>query len=139
MIAILVSVAGCSAGSGDASAPSSAGSSAVPVGAAKTVTLAESSDSGVHGTATFSDAGGGQTQVVISVEANLNRDMPGAVSKGTCSAIDESTIYYLSDTRDGASTSVVPISLDALTASPFVVHIHTAPDDATLTACGEIK
>ena len=139
LVAILISAAGCSGGSTATPAPTTAGSTPAATGAVKTVTLAAAGNSGVSGTATLSDAGGGQTQVVVNVNANMNRDMPGAVTPGTCGAIDESTIYYLNDTRDGASTSLVPLSLDALTASPFVVHIHTAPDDRTLAACGEIK
>ncbi len=103
------------------------------------MTLAAAGDSGVFGTATLSDAGGGQTQVVISVEDNSNPDMPGAVTPGTCARIDESKIYYLNDTRHGKSTSLIAITLAALTASPYIVHIHTAPDEPSLAACGQIN
>ena len=135
LIAIAVTFAACSGGAGDSAAATSAASG----GAVKTITMAAVGKSGVFGTATFSDSGTGQTQVVIDVEANLNRDMPGAVTLGACPVYDESTVYYLNDTREGKSTSLIPVSIDALTKRPFSVHIDTAPDDATVAACGDIK
>ena len=137
-VAFLIIAAGCSGGAASSSAPTSAASTSAASGAVKTVTLAAVGTSGVYGTATLSDVGGGQTQVVIAVEANSNPDMPGSVSLGTCTKIDESTNYHLSDTRHGVSTSQIPVSLASLTARPFVVHIHTAPDEPSLAACGEI-
>jgi hypothetical protein len=141
LVAPLLVAAGCSGGSSGTAGPASAGASAgvAGSGATKTVTLTAAGNSGVSGTATLTDVGGDQTQVVVAVEADHNRDMPGAITPGTCGAIDESTIYYLNDTREGASTTLVPISLDDLTAKPFILHIHTAPDDASLAACGEIR
>ena len=137
-IAIIISGLGCSTSNVSPAASPVASSNAVPGGMVKTVTLAAADGSGVSGTATLTDIGDGQTQVVIKVEANFNRDMPGAITPGTCAAIDESTIYHINDTRDGTSTSVIPVSLAALTARPFIVHIHTAPDEPSLAACGEI-
>jgi hypothetical protein len=146
---VAIVAAGCSGGTVGATASTSTGSppaaststGSTPTASAavKTVTLAAAGSSGVSGTATLTDAGGGQTQVVISVEANSNPDMPGAISLGTCTAIDESTLYHLNDTRKGSSTSVVPVSLADLTARPFIIHIHTAPDEPSLAACGEIR
>lgn len=138
VLAILASTIGCSGGSAGATATPSASGSA-EAAAIRTITMAAVGGSGVFGTATLSEVGGGQTQVVVQVEANHNRDMPGAVTLGRCPVYDESTIYYLNDTREGTSTTVVPVSLNTLMARPFMIHIVTAPDDASLAACGDIN
>jgi len=111
---------------------------------AKTVTLATVGASGVSGTANLSDAGGGKTQVVVNVDANLNQDMPTLISPGTCASFDDSTVdtatlVILNDTRDGAGTTIIPVSLADLTTSPHILRVHANPDDHTPAACADIK
>ena len=106
---------------------------------AKTVTLAAVGDSGVSGTATLTDAGGGQTKVVITAEDNLNPDMPTFIEKGTCAARVKEPGFTLSDIRDGASTSTIAVSMADLTATPYHIQVHSGPEDFSLSACGDIK
>jgi ABC-type phosphate transport system substrate-binding protein len=135
-VGILLMAGACSGGS--ANAPTVSGPPA-STESARTVTLAAVGSSGVFGTATLSDAGGGQTQVVIKVEANLNRDMPTVVTAGSCAKFDETTLYELNDTRDGAATTIIPVALAALIQSPHEVHLVAGGEDFTAMACGDIK
>ena len=153
--AVLLIVASCASGSTPAPAAQSpsARASAVPstVDAAspsgplpsaistKTVKLVAVGSSGVSGTATLSDIGGGQTVVVIKVEANYNQDMPSMIGMGPCSGIDESNALFLNDTRNGTGTTVVTAALADLVKSPHQVHLHTSGEDLSYTACGDIK
>ncbi|MEO7664228.1 MAG: hypothetical protein ABIV26_03815 [Candidatus Limnocylindrales bacterium] len=108
--------------------------------AAKTVTLATLNGSGVSGTATLTDAGSGQTLVVIKVEAGGNADMPAHVHPGTCTTLDPKPKYPLNDVKDGASTTTIAVALADLTKSAFAVNLHKSAEDvATYTACGDIK
>ena len=95
--------------------------------------------SGVSGTATLSDIGGGRTMVVIKVDANYNLDMPSMIAGGPCSHIDETTVWSLADTRGGVGTSIVTVALADLIKSPNNVHLHPAGDDMSYAACGDIK
>ncbi len=95
--------------------------------------------SGVSGTATLSDLGDGRTVVAITVTANYNLDMPSMIAAGPCSAIDEMTVWSLNDTRKGTGTSIVTVAMADLLKSPHQVHLHTAGDDMSYAACGDIK
>ena len=108
--------------------------------AAKNVTLAALNGSGVSGTAVLTDAGNGQTQVVIKVDAAGNAAMPAHVHPGTCATLDPKPKYPLTDVKNGASTTTIPVALADLTKSAFAVNLHKSADDAkTYTACGDIK
>lgn len=124
--AVAVVVGACGGGGGGA--------------AAKTVSLASLNGSGVSGTATLSDAGNGQTQVVIKVDAAGNAAMPAHVHPGTCATLDPKPKYPLSDVKDGASTTTIAVALADLTKTAFAVNLHKSADDIkTYTACGDIK
>jgi len=100
--------------------------------------MAEVGTSGVFGTATLCDAGGGQTEVVLSVTANFNRDMPTFITPGTCTSIDKTKLTSLNDTRDGAGTTIIPVPLATLIGSPYELHVDFAPDLTMIAACGAI-
>ena len=85
----------------DAPSPSGAIPSALST---RTVNIVAIGSSGVSGTATLSDIGGGRTMVVIKVDANYNLDMPSMIAGGPCSHIDETTVWSLADTRGGVGT-----------------------------------
>jgi hypothetical protein len=104
-----------------------------------TVKIVAVGSSGVSGAATLTEVPGGQTQVVVTVAANQNPDMPSMVAIGPCSRIDENHYWSLSDTRNGTGTSLIPVTLAVLLASPHQVHLHTSGDDLSYAACGDIK
>jgi hypothetical protein len=108
-------------------------------GQAKVVTLATVGTSGVFGTATFWDAGGGTTLVEIKVEANLNRDMIAAIVPSTCAINDETTFLLLNDVRDGVGTTIVPLSVATLFGTQHQIHLHSDPEDHSMAACGDLK
>lgn len=124
--ALTVVVAACGGGGGTA--------------AAKTVSLAAQNGSGVSGTATLTDAGNGQTQVVIKVDAAGNAAMPAHIHPGGCATLDPKPKYPLSDVKDGASTTTIAVPLADLTKTAFAVNLHKSADEIkTYTACGDIK
>jgi len=106
---------------------------------AKTVTLEQVDGSGVTGTATLTDAGGGQTKVVITAGPNLNPDMPAFIEKGTCAARVKEPGYSLSDVTGGSSTSTIDVKLADLTATPYHLQVHPGMENYNLAACGDIK
>jgi hypothetical protein len=128
-------------------APSAAGGLSASGGlpsaiSTRTVKIAAVGSSGVSGTATLSDLGDGRTMVAITVADNYNRDMPTAITRGTCprfGATDESKVSHLNDTRDGTGTTVIPRPLTELLADPYEIRLYTAGDDLSPAACGDIK
>ena len=142
LLAAVVFVAGCS--SALATPPvlpsSMPNATATPLtGPSKTVAILAHASSGVSGTATFTDAGHGQTQIVIAVDFNLNRDMPSFVTAGSCAKVDKSVLYELNDTRDGRGMSFIPVAFEIVTGGAYEVHVDAAPDDLTIAACGDVK
>jgi hypothetical protein len=108
-------------------------------GASRIVTLAELDGSGVSGTATFTDAGDGRTQVAIKVTANYNNDMIAAITPGTCASYTEKVYVHPDDVRNGVSVSIVSVSMAELFGAPYQIHLHTAPEIKQMAACGDLQ
>jgi len=140
-----IPTAGQSATSKPTSAPTATAVAIAPTpttvlfGAPRIVTLAEIGASGVSGTAAFTDAGGGHTQVAISVTANYNNDMIAAITPGTCASFTEVAYVHPDDVRNGVSVSIVPLSMTDLFGTPYQIHLHTAPEIKQMAACGDLK
>lgn len=138
-VASVVIVAGCSSQLGNPSLAAPTATAATITGPSTTVALKAVGASGVSGTATLTAAGSGQTRVVVTVEANLNNDMPTFITPGSCTSIDKSKLIPLNDTRNGTATSMIPVALADLLASPYELHLDFSPDVASIAACGAIS
>jgi hypothetical protein len=105
-----------------------------------TVTLNSTNDSKTRGTATLTPEGN-QTKVVIQVQgAPTGAVQPVHFHKGTCANLDPKPVYPLQDIKNGTSTTVVPVEMSKLTATPHTVNVHkSAADMKTSVACGEVK
>jgi hypothetical protein len=103
------------------------------------VQLETLNDSGVTGTVTLTDLGGGQTRVDVAVEAGDNLDMPAHIHPGTCENLIPQPTHPLQNVVNGVSTTTVRATVDELTGGGLAVNLHRSNDDlGTYTACAEL-
>ena len=104
-----------------------------------TLNLSPQNNSGISGTATLTDLGGGKTRVVIQATGAGAGPEPAHIHPGTCAQLNPTPAFTLSSVTNGASTTDVDSTLQQLTASPFAVHMHKSVDELTVyVACAEI-
>jgi hypothetical protein len=109
-------------------------------GPSRTVQLVTLNNSGVTGSVTLTDVGQGNTQVEVRVEPAGNLDMPAHIHPGSCVDLVPQPRYPLRNVVNGASTTVVPASLDLLMGGGLAVNVHRSNDDlATYTACADLR
>jgi hypothetical protein len=106
----------------------------------RTVQLATLNDSGVSGTVSLTDAGGGLTRVVVAVVPGANPDMPAHIHPGSCDNLVPQPKYPLQNVVNGSSTTTVPAPLGELMAGDLAVNLHRSNQDlATYTACADLR
>ena len=102
--------------------------------------------SGVNGTATLTDMGGGRTQVVVrvSVGPGGSPNMPGHLHTGRCPQVG-AVIYPLNNVMNGTSTTDVNASLADILAgrgapdNAFAINLHRSPAEANVwVSCGNV-
>lgn len=104
-----------------------------------TVQLAAQNTSGISGTATLTDLGGGKTRVVVNVTGAAGGNEPAHIHEGTCATLNPAPKYPLTNVQNGASTTEVNVSLADLQKSPYAINLHKSPQDVpTYVACGDI-
>lgn len=99
----------------------------------------ELNDSGLSGIATLYEAGG-QTIVELELEGTGD-EHPVHIHEGTCDDIQPESAYNLENVgRDGASTTLIDVSLPELIEGDYVIDLHLAPDQlGLLIACAGIE
>ena len=108
----------------------------IPLSEQIAVGLGELNDSGQTGVAVLT-AMGTQTQVTISASA-LPDSQPVHIHNGSCDNLG-GVAYALTNVVDGASTTVVDVSLAELRASLFAINAHqSVAEIGTYTACGNV-
>jgi hypothetical protein len=108
-------------------------------GQSLTLNMNPQNNSGISGTATLTDLGGGKTRVVIQATGAGAGPEPAHIHPGTCAQLNPTPAFTLSSITNGASTTDVDSTLQQLTASPFAVHMHKSLDELTVyVACAEI-
>lgn len=106
----------------------------------RTFQLEELNDSGVTGTAVLTDLGDGSTRVVVDVDPAGHPAMPAHVHHGTCANLVPQPLHWLDVVVDGASDTVLPISLADLLAGDLALNLHvSAADMGTYTACVDLN
>jgi hypothetical protein len=109
-------------------------------GDARTIELGTLNESGVTGTVTLTDVGGGLTRVDVSVAANGNNDMPAHIHPGSCAELVPQPKHPLDNVISGMSTTVVEAPMDELMAGNLAVNLHRSVDDlGTYTACADLR
>src|SRR5438105_2618878 len=108
-------------------------------GSAVTVNLASQNNSGISGTASFSELGGGRTTVDIKVNGAGAGPEPAHIHQGTCAQLDPTPQFSLANVTNGTSTTEVTATLAQLSGSPHAVHMHKSPDELTVyVACADL-
>jgi hypothetical protein len=94
--------------------------------------------SGLAGTATLADLGGGRTRVEVRLPPD-GGDHPMHVHEGPCAAVDPVPWYPLANVQQGASGTEVDLSVADLTGAPKSILVHRSPQDLdTYVACADI-
>jgi hypothetical protein len=111
----------------------------IPSGQAVSFHLDEQNSSGQSGTATITDIGNNQTQVVLSLQGGNLSNQPSHVHTGTCQNPGQ-IVYPLSNVVNGQSTTVVNVSFNSIIQASkltnAIVNVHRSQEDMTATACG---
>ncbi len=82
-----------------------------------TIQIGPQNGSGINGTATLTDMGNGQTQVVVNVTGfTAGTPSPIHIHEGTCATLNPAVKFPLSNLVDGKSTTMVPVALSAVLA-----------------------
>ena len=105
-----------------------------------TIQLGPQNNSGINGTATLTDMGNGQTQVVVNVTGfTAGTPSPIHIHEGTCATLNPAVKFPLSNLIDGKSTTMVPVTLSAVLAQPHAINAHKSAQEASVyVACGNV-
>jgi hypothetical protein len=94
--------------------------------------------SGVAGTATLTDLGGGRTRVEVRL-ASAGGDHPMHVHEGPCANPNPAPRYALTNVQNGASTTEVGVALTDLSRAPMSINVRrSAQAMDTVVACGDL-
>jgi hypothetical protein len=103
------------------------------------VNLSSQNNSGLSGTATLTDLGGGRTRVELKV-SGPEGDYPAHVHMGTCANLNPAPQYPLANVTGGTSTTEINASLQSIQQSPHAINLHkSAQDLPTYVACGDVS
>ena len=106
---------------------------------ATTLQLVQQNNSGISGTATFTPSGGGLT-VDLKVTGAGAGPQPAHIHGGTCAQLNPTPEFTLASVTNGASTTTLQTTLQALAATPHAVHMHKSADELTVyVACADIN
>jgi hypothetical protein len=102
--------------------------------------LDSQNNSGITGTATLTDEGGGKLKVVVQTQGAGAVTRPAHIHAGTCASLQGGPVFSLQPVTNDASTTEVNGSLATLLASPHAIHMHKSADElTTYVACADIK
>ncbi len=108
-------------------------------GLARSIPLAEVKASGVSGTVTLTDVGGGRTQIAVQVDPAGNLDMPSHVHPGICGNITPQPRFPLENVKNGVASTVIPASFAELFTGNLAVTLHQSNENLKFTtACGTL-
>ena len=104
-----------------------------------TLQLVQQNNSGISGTATFTQMGGG-LRVDLNVTGAGAGPEPAHIHPGTCAQLDPTPQFTLTSVTNGSSTTDVQTTLAALTSSPHAIHLHKSVDEFSVyVACADIN
>ena len=104
-----------------------------------TVMLASQNNSGIAGTATLTDIGGGRTRVEIRVSGAGAGPEPAHIHEGSCAQLNPTPQFPLTNVANGTSTTEIASTIAQVTSSPHAIHLHKSPDELTVyVACANL-
>lgn len=106
---------------------------------ATTVNLTTENNSGISGTTTLTDLGGGKTRVEVRVNGAGAGPQPVHIHEGACATLNPQPKYPLTAVTNGVSMTEVNVSLQDLTSAPYAINLHKSPQEVPVyVACGNI-
>jgi LysM repeat protein len=110
-------------------------------GLTATVTINSDGDSGIAGTATLTELGGGRMAVELRLNGAGATPRPAHFHQGSCDALDiQAPSIPLQPVVNGVSTSQVEATLSQLLSRPYAIHVHKSAEElAVYVACGDVK
>ena len=105
-----------------------------------TIPLAVQNASGVAGTATLTDIGGGRTRVDIRVTVGPggSASMPNHIHSGRCPNVG-GVVHALTPVANGTGTTEVNESLTNLLNGQFAINLHrSAAESSVYVSCGNV-
>jgi LPXTG-motif cell wall-anchored protein len=104
-----------------------------------TLQLAAQNNSGISGTATFTQAAGG-VRVDIKVTGAGAGPQPAHIHEGSCAQLNPTPQFALQSVTSGSSTTDLQTTMQALTSTPHAVHLHKSADELSVyVACADIN
>jgi hypothetical protein len=109
-------------------------------GQSVTLSLMTQNNSGISGTAVITEVPGGKLRIEIRANGAGPGPQPAHIHQGTCANLDPAPKFTLTSLTNGVSTTEVDGSLRDLTASPYAIHLHKAPDELPVyVACTDLR
>ena len=109
-------------------------------GQSVTLHLDSQNNSGIGGTATLTDVGGGKMRVEIRVTGADAGPQPAHIHGGSCAQLDPAPKFPLTSVTNGVSTTDVEGTLQQVTAAPHAIHMHKSPEELPIyVACADTK
>jgi hypothetical protein len=114
---------------------------AVAQGLTATVNIASAGDSGIAGTATLTELGGGKMAVEVRLNGAGATPRPAHFHQGSCDALDiQAPSIPLQPVVNGVSTSQIDATFQQLLSRPYAIHVHKSAEElAVYVACGDVK
>jgi Cu/Zn superoxide dismutase len=105
-----------------------------------TVNLTSQNNSGIVGTATFTELGAGKMRVAIQVTGAGTGPQPAHIHDGTCANLNPAPKFALASLTNGTSTTEIDGSIQQVMSAPHAVHLHKSPDELPIyVACADIR
>jgi serine/threonine protein kinase/Cu/Zn superoxide dismutase len=105
-----------------------------------TMQLATQNNSGMTGTARFTDLGEGKLRVEIHANGSGPGPQPAHIHEGTCSQLNPAPKYPLTPVVNGESVTVVDASIQEVTSAPHAIHMHKSPEELPVyVACADTR
>jgi Cu/Zn superoxide dismutase len=105
-----------------------------------TMQLATQNNSGITGTATFTDLGEGKLRVEIHANESGPGPHPAHIHEGSCTQINPAPKYPLASVVNGVSVTEVEASIQAVTSAPHAIHMHKSPEEMPVyVACADTR
>ncbi len=104
------------------------------------IDLAAQNGSGETGYAMLTPHGKGTLVQIHLPGGPAGVAQPAHIHRGTCVKLNPKPAFVLSPVKGGSSSTVVPVSIQTLLASPMAINVHeSAKDIRKYVACGDIR
>jgi LPXTG-motif cell wall-anchored protein len=104
-----------------------------------TLQMTGQNNSGIAGTATFTQMAGG-VHIEIRVNGAGAGPEPAHIHEGSCAQLNPTPQFSLLSVTNGTSTTDVQTTIQTLTASPHAIHMHKSADELSVyVACADIS